>query len=306
MRRIDLDQEAVPLVASNSRHRSPNHHLRTQMSSQDLKLLVEGAVKGDSLAQLALGVRYARGDGVPQDYHEAVRLWTMSAKSGNADAMCNLGNMADPGMTPHVPRIEEDHQLAAMWYLKAANKGHAKAQYNLSIKYRKGDGVQMSMTDAYYWCKKSADQGDTNAIHNLGVMTNLGQGVEKDTASGEQLKKEAARRGTPRDKFFYACTLIEKKGLNADFAGALALWHEAAAEGYSPALRSIGCCYLNGEGVPKDEIEAYAYFNLAAVDDLELAPINRRDLEAKMTREEIVAGQRRTRELAAELKNKRK
>jgi hypothetical protein len=58
--------------------------------------------------------------------------------------------------------------------------------------------------------------------------------------------------------------------------------------------------------VPKDEIEAYAYFNLAAVDDLELAPINRRDLEAKMTREEIVAGQRRTRELAAELKNKRK
>ena len=37
------------------------------------------------------GVRYYNGDGVTQDYSEAVRLFRMAAEQGNEDAQNNLG-----------------------------------------------------------------------------------------------------------------------------------------------------------------------------------------------------------------------
>ena len=41
-------------------------------------------------AQLNLGLMYAQGQGVPQDYQEAVRLYRLAAEQGNADAQMVL------------------------------------------------------------------------------------------------------------------------------------------------------------------------------------------------------------------------
>lgn len=39
---------------------------------------------------------------------------------------------------------------------------------------------------------------------------------------------------------------------------------ESARRGYSLAQTSLGVLYLNGDGVPLDQVEAYAWFTLAA------------------------------------------
>ena len=44
-------------------------------------------------AQYNLGVMYDNGEGVPQDYKEAVKWYRLAAEQGNANAQTNLGNM---------------------------------------------------------------------------------------------------------------------------------------------------------------------------------------------------------------------
>ena len=41
-------------------------------------------------AQLNLGLMYAQGKGVPQDYKEAIKYFRLSAEQGNADAQMVL------------------------------------------------------------------------------------------------------------------------------------------------------------------------------------------------------------------------
>jgi hypothetical protein len=51
------------------------------------------AEQGNALAQLGLGVMYAKGQGVPQDYSQAVVWYRKAAEQGDADAQTLVGLM---------------------------------------------------------------------------------------------------------------------------------------------------------------------------------------------------------------------
>jgi hypothetical protein len=70
--------------------------------------------------------------------------------------------------------------------------------------------------------------------------------------------------------------------------------------GYPPALLSMGNRYYDGTGVIKDEIEAYAYWNLAGVNLKEGAEYIA-EMEKKLTESARLLGQKRSRELQAEI-----
>ena len=55
------------------------------------------ADQGDTSAQNSLGVMYAKGQGVPQNYAEALKWYRLSAAHGNAFAQYNLGALYDNG-----------------------------------------------------------------------------------------------------------------------------------------------------------------------------------------------------------------
>ena len=59
-------------------------------------------------------------------------------------------------------------------------------------------------------------------------------------------------------------------------------------------------CYVNGDGVHKDEIEAYAYYNLAAV-QLESAREKMADLEERLPTTARLKGQQRSRQIQREI-----
>jgi TPR repeat protein len=123
--------------------------------------------------------------------------------------------------------------------------------------------------EAVKWYRKAAEQGDELAQFNLGVMYDNGQGVAKDDV-------EAAK------------------------------WYRKAAEqGIAIAQINLGVAYVNGQGVAKDQVEAYAFFNLAAIKDADGRKA-REKLEKILSRDEIAAGQRRTRELQKEIEAKQK
>ena len=83
------------------------------------------------------------------------------------------------------------------------------------------------------------------------------------------------------------------------------MWYRKAADqGLVSAQVSLAVLYMKGAILPKDDIEAYAYSNLAASSST-TARNNRETLEKTLSREEIAAGQRRTRELQREIEAKR-
>lgn len=64
--------------------------------------------------------------------------------------------------------MKQDHVVAAGWFLKAADQGHASAQYNLGVMYMLGEGIEHSNTKAAKWFNESGKLGDTRAMFNMG------------------------------------------------------------------------------------------------------------------------------------------
>ena len=76
------------------------------------------ATDGNPEAQYYFGLMYTRGDGVAQDYKEAVRWYRLAADRGNASAQFNLGVMYD-----HGDGFPQDYILAHMWFNLASANG---------------------------------------------------------------------------------------------------------------------------------------------------------------------------------------
>ena len=57
----------------------------------------------------------------------------------------------------------EDYAEAVKWYRKAAEQGHAEAQYLLGVMYNNGNGVIKDFQEARKWYQKAAEQGHEGA-----------------------------------------------------------------------------------------------------------------------------------------------
>ena len=101
------------------------------------------AEQGDADAQYSLGVTYANGRGVPQDYAEAVRWYRKAADQGLASAQNNLGLMYDNGQG-----VPQDYAEAVKWYNLAAARLPASdsEKHNFAVKNR--DEIAAKMTRA--------------------------------------------------------------------------------------------------------------------------------------------------------------
>jgi TPR repeat protein len=82
--------------------------------------------------------------------------------------------------------------------LKAAEEGHAWAQYSLGVMYAKGDGVPEDDAEAAKWYRKAAEQGDPDAQGNLGILYALGSGVPEDYVQAYMWFNLAAAQGDER------------------------------------------------------------------------------------------------------------
>lgn len=123
----------------------------------------KAAEQGYADAQFNLGKCYANGDGVPQDYTEAVKWYKKAAEQGNAHAQNSLGDCYYYGKG-----VQEDDTEAVKWFKKAAEQGDAYAQCNLGNCYNYGKGVPQDYTEAVKWYKKAAEQGCAEAHFILG------------------------------------------------------------------------------------------------------------------------------------------
>ncbi len=149
------------------------------------------AEQGDEDAQYLIGLMYAEGQGVTQDFYEAGKMYRRAAEQGHGGAQVNLGSLFENCYGNGPCNSEE----AANWYRRAAKQGNPVAQYNLGIMYGLGEGVAEDEWTSKIMFRKAAEQGYTPAQFNLAVTYERGFGGPVDHVAAYAWYDQAARRG---------------------------------------------------------------------------------------------------------------
>jgi hypothetical protein len=186
--RVATNLAILPIAAANHKPAIPNQHMLSEQDEKtngqpkpsdrvltatrqevilaiqepvqgtDVNRVLSRAGAGDSLAQYEMALRYADGEGVPQNYRDAMAWFTKAAANGNDNAQWKLGLGYIKGIgVPH------DERKAVVWFKRAANHGDIRAQSALSDLYLSGRGVPRDYVRAYTWARIATGlRGDDN------------------------------------------------------------------------------------------------------------------------------------------------
>ena len=185
-----------------------------------------------------LATTYYNGDGVSIDDQQAY-AWVLAA--------------GDAGY----PTISE-----ALSHIQISAPDVARAQIKLGLMYASQD-LPPNPSATLKWLLEPAKQGNPQAQTGLGAMYLANNGGRAASPEGLMWCEKAMKK-----KFspaFFCMGLAHEKGLatKQDLKSA-AKWYRKAAElGNGDAMAKLGDMYIQGEGVPQDDILAAMWLMLA-------------------------------------------
>ena len=202
-------------------------------------------------------------------------LFTM-AESGDPEAQYWLARIYGAGTL-----LPLDPQKSAYWYQKSADQGYAPAEYWVCRKRANQDSLE---NERCMW--RSAEKGVPEAQFLLGVaFQDHWFGVTDKTEALKWFRK-AAEQGNVDAEATLGTDYEWGEEVEQDYVKA-AYWYRRAAEhvpnlgGAGQGRNDLGILYADGDGVPKDCVQAYMWFSLAG-NDRNIAWI-----QHKMTPEQI-------------------
>ena len=150
-----------------------------EASRQDLVAAVDwyrkAVAQGFAPAMAALGALYERGDGVPLDSAEALRLYRLGAEAGDPASMASLAFLLNQGRG-----VTRDDKEARRWYALAADRGDRRAMFNLALMLARGEGGAADRVGAVRLLQLAAERGHAGAQRELAYHFDEGRGVARD------------------------------------------------------------------------------------------------------------------------------
>jgi TPR repeat protein len=183
------------------------------------------------------------------------------------------------------------------WLLKKADFGNMSCQYNVGFCYETGRGVSCDINKAKEWYKKAAEQysdqakealerllsqsevledfiycpeliakaeaGDPISQYKLAGFYDRGEGVVLDKKRAISWYRKAVDQGNEKalaTLFDCSYSLLQKTNSIEAFQGL----RDFSAKGNSRAQYLLGLCYLNGEGITQNNLEAIKLLLLSA------------------------------------------
>lgn len=192
------------------------------IGSSTLAQLIARANGGDAKAAMALGIKYADGDGVSVNETESVFWLQKAADAGEAPAQYRLGTFYERGRG-----VVADAGQALRWYAEAAKRGNRRAMHNLGVDYADGAGTTKNFLEAARWFKDAADLGLTDSQFNLAVLYERGLGVKTSLAEAYKWYSIAATAGDSESKARVAALASRIKPADRDAA-------DKAVKAYKP------------------------------------------------------------------------
>ena len=94
----------------------------------------------------------------------------------------------------------------------------------------------------------------------------------------------------------FSCAETVENGFEAyergDFPNAVRMFRLVSEQGDSSAQYNLGMMYMEGEGVPQENIYAHVWFNIAASNGSDMGAGNRNIVVERMTKDQIEEAQR--------------
>ncbi len=181
----------APALADAAARERGTAALRAGDDAGAFEILAPLADAGDAEAQFLVGLLYAQGRGVTQNFWQAGRYYRSAGEQGHAGAQVNLGSLYENcyGNGPC------NSEAAAAWYRRAADQDHPTGLYNLATMYASGHGVAEDEWSARVLMRKAAELGHAPAQYNLGVIYERGMGGPVQVVDAFAWYDTAARAG---------------------------------------------------------------------------------------------------------------
>lgn len=226
----------IAMIFDNYIPRNPN---------RAFKWFLAAAENGCGDARFEVGSRYLSGDGVQDDGTEALKWLVKAAEQGHPEAQQTV-----------IRKVEFD--LVS----RAAENGDAGSQFRLGTFYRDGHGVKKDDEAAFRWFVKAAEQGHAEAQFVLGKQETVrSHGL---TPAAAAWYRKAAEQGHAEAQFVIGRCYKNGFGVERDENQAFQWFSKAAKQDIAAAQYALSLCYRTGSGVKKDEAEALEWLQKAA------------------------------------------
>lgn len=207
--------------------------------------MLELAESGDVKAMEEVANAYYRGkNGFEEDRVKAAQ-WFQKLLEIDPENLIGLNGMGNTNYNGY--GVPVDTEKGAAFYLKAAELGYSKSQFNLASHYSdEGDPRCVG------WYEKAFENGEYDAAGKLGEIFAEGKIVPQDYAKAIEWYKAGADKGDDASELRLACEYLSGENTPKDEALALK-WMVAAAEaGNSAAMNNLAIMYSTGDCVEVD------------------------------------------------------
>ena len=236
--------------------------------------------KKDPQAQYLMGLRYTRGWGVNTDYETAKDWYKKAAKGGQADALNQLGELAEYPLLLLNLRVSSPKtaEQAATYYQQASAAGSSDGMANYARLLFTGIGVKQDTVKAeelYLRCvqtdpanilaHRTLGQIEENRLrtalpaHDEPAATRARVAMLEHYEAGKNLGDPVAASNL--GIIYYDGELAPK-----DLRKAYSHFDDAATRGSATAHYALGLMLEHGEGVPVSLSEAAYHYRLAALE----------------------------------------
>lgn len=253
-----------------------------QNYGEALDLFLQAGTMGHAEAQFFVGESYAFGLGAEKNEDTASEWYRKAADLGNTEAMMRLGDYCHY----RTEADAGDHAEEARWYQRAADLGSPAGMRCLGDCYHAGRGVEQDYVAAVRWFKKAAELGDIEACNSLGDACYYGRGLTQNYAAAVQWYQAGNKPAFQSVRY------------------ALALYCSSGPENHAEVLSHLRMvsdtyerCLLGCLVDTEDRLEAYLWFRPAAAQGDFSAQESLNALIPQMTSMEIQAGEALCREL---------
>jgi TPR repeat protein len=176
-----------------------------------------------------------------------------------------LGMVVSAPVLAKPPSAEErQRELLGIWYEireGVAAKGDVDAKFDVGEANYHGRGTPENHEKAAHWFGRAANRGHAQAHYYLGYMHASGQGVSADPKKSMEHFVKAAELGHLEAQFYIAVAYESGRGVPADPVAAVRWYRAAAEQGDVRAKNRLGD--LNLRGSEPNLEEAYLWYSLA-------------------------------------------
>ncbi|KAI8091552.1 hypothetical protein BDF21DRAFT_448981 [Thamnidium elegans] len=169
--------------------------------------LKKAAKNGSATGCLSIGLLYERGNGVEQNYVEAMEWFRKAYEiGGNPETTFRIGNLYY-----HGDGVERDCKMALFYFQEMVDLVDDGEAYGaMGYIYRSGkDGVPKDEDKAYECFAKAAENGVATAATEIGMRYKEGLNVKKDLKKAYDWYEKGALMGCPLAQYGLGTIFLE-------------------------------------------------------------------------------------------------